>query len=308
MGIVVIGAVFVDVKGYPISSYIPNGRNVGRIEEVHGGVSRNVCEDIANIELKPTFVSLVDEGGRGLDVVEKLKKHKVNTDFIKAVPDGMGTWLAIFDNNGDVAGSISKRPDLSYIYNIIEENEEAIFKDCESICLEFDINNEIVKQVLGIAKKYDKKVFGVVSNMGIAVERRDLLKEVDCFVCNVQEAGMFFFEDYEDKTPEEMVDILSDRVKQAGLKRMVVTMGSKGAVYASDEECGICPAIKVDVIDTTGAGDSFFAGVTVGITYGKTLGEACDIGTRLAASVICTKDNVCPRFLPEEFGLDIKTE
>ena len=37
MGIVVIGAVFVDIKGYPLSTYIPGGRNAGRIEQVHGG-------------------------------------------------------------------------------------------------------------------------------------------------------------------------------------------------------------------------------------------------------------------------------
>ena len=48
MGIVVIGAVFVDIKGYPESSYIPAGRNVGRVEQIHGGVGRNVAEDVAN--------------------------------------------------------------------------------------------------------------------------------------------------------------------------------------------------------------------------------------------------------------------
>jgi len=59
----------------------------------------------------------------------------------------------------------------------------------------------------------------------------------------------------------------------------------------------------VDVKDTTGAGDSFFAGVTIGLTYGQGLRDACEIGSRLAASVICTSENVCPRFLPSEFGL-----
>ena len=66
MGIVVIGAVFVDIKGYPLSTYIPGGRNAGRIEQVHGGVSRNVAEDIANVELRPTFVGLVDDTGMGI--------------------------------------------------------------------------------------------------------------------------------------------------------------------------------------------------------------------------------------------------
>ena len=49
-GIVVIGAVFVDIKGFPEDIYIPDGRNAGRIEYIHGGVSRNVVEDIANME------------------------------------------------------------------------------------------------------------------------------------------------------------------------------------------------------------------------------------------------------------------
>ena len=110
MGIVVIGAVFVDIKGYPLSTYIPGGRNAGRVEQVHGGVSRNVAEDIANVELRPTFVGLVDDTGMGLDVIEKLNNHKVNTRFIQRVPDGMGTWLAIFNNDGDVCAAISKRP------------------------------------------------------------------------------------------------------------------------------------------------------------------------------------------------------
>ena len=57
------------------------------------------------------------------------------------------------------------------------------------------------------------------------------------------------------------------------------------------------------MIDTTGAGDSFFAGVTAGLTYGKSLREACEIGTRMASSVIATKDSTCPAFMPEEFGI-----
>ena len=42
MGMVVIGAVFVDIKGYPTSAFIPTGRNAGRVEQIHGGVGRNV--------------------------------------------------------------------------------------------------------------------------------------------------------------------------------------------------------------------------------------------------------------------------
>ena len=76
-------------------------------------------------------------------------------------------------------------------------------------------------------------------------------------------------------------------------------------VRQADGDCGVVPAKKVDVIDTTGAGDAFFAGTVIGLTYGKTLAESCEIGSRLAASVICITENVCPRFRPLEFGLDV---
>ena len=279
MGIVVIGAVFVDIKGYPLSTYIPGGRNAGRIEQVHGGVSRNVVEDIANVELRPTFVGLVD---------------------------GMGTWLAIFDNDGDVHAAISKRPDTTPLTGLLQEQGDAIFADCDSIALELDLEKETVKQTLRYAKKYGKKVFAVVSNMSIAMERRDFLQQIDCFVCNQQEAGLLFSDDYDHLSPDEMCRVLTGNVRSANIPSMVVTMGGQGAVYAcADGDCGIVPAKKVDVMDTTGAGDAFFAGTVIGLTYGKTLAESCEIGSRLAASVICITENVCPRFRPQEFGLDV---
>ena len=272
MGIVVIGAVFVDIKGYPLSTYIPGGRNAGRIEQVHGGVSRNVAEDIANVELRPTFVGLVDDTGMGQDVINKLDNHKVNTRYIQKVPDGMGTWLAIFDNDGDVHAAISKRPDTTPLTTLLEEKGDEIFKDCDAI----------------------------------AMERRDYLQQIDCFVCNQQEAGLLFSDDYEHLAPSQMAQVLARNVHSANMTSMVVTMGGQGAVYAKHTgECGVVPAKKVDVIDTTGAGDAFFAGTVIGLTYGKNLAQSCEIGSRLAASVICITENVCPRFRPLEFGLDV---
>lgn len=306
MGIVIIGAVFVDIKGYPLSTYIPGGRNAGRVEQVHGGVCRNVAEDIANVELRPTFVSLVDDTGSGQDVIDKLAKHKVNTRYIEKVPGGMGTWLAVFDNDGDVCAAISKRPDTTPLTKLLEEKGDEIFADCDGIAFELDLEKATVKQILRYAKKYNKKVYAAISNMSIAMERRAFLQEIDCFVCNQQEAGLLFSDEYDHMAPEEMCRTLAANVHSANIPCMVVTMGGEGAVYArSNGENGVVPAKKVDVIDTTGAGDAFFAGTVIGLTYGKTLPEACEIGSRLAASVICTAENVCPRFRPLEFGLNI---
>jgi pseudouridine kinase len=306
MGIVVIGAVFVDIKGYPEDVYIPAGRNVGRVEQVHGGVGRNVAEDIANVELRPTFVSLVDDSGIGSDVVRKLKSHKVNTDYIRAVKDGMGTWLAVFENDGDVVASISKRPNLMPIADILDQQGDEIFQNADSIVVELDMEKDIIKRVFKLAEKHHKRVFAVVANMSIAVERRDFLQSIDCFVCNQQEAGILFTDDYSNMDAPELECVVREKVQRAQIPAMIVTMGGKGAIYATREgDSGFCPARPVKVKDTTGAGDAFCAGVAIGLTYGKTIAEACEIGAHLAASVIITGENVCPRFLPRELGLDM---
>ena len=309
MPIVVVGNVFVDIKGFPDDNYIPGGRNAGKVEIVHGGVGRNVAEDIANVELRPRFVGMVDDTAEGAEVLRKLKNHKVNTDYVAVTQDGMGMWLAVFNNGGDIAGSISKRPDMSALETLINEKGDEIFADCDSIVVEIDLDKEIIKSVFKYAEKYKKRVYAVVANMSIASQRRDFLQSIDCFVCNVEEAGILFVSDFEGMSPEELCDELSRKVVSARIPSMVVTLGSRGAVYADmNGDKGVYPARRVKVRDTTGAGDAFCAGVAIGLTYGKTMREAVEIGTQLASSVITVSENVCPRFLPRELGIDIDVQ
>ena len=309
MPIVVVGNVFMDIKGFPDNKFIPAGRNAGTVEFVHGGVGRNVVEDIANVELRPRFVSMVDDTAQGDEVLRKLQNHKVDTRFVAQVPDGMGIWLAVFDATGDIVSSLSKRPDMDAMVKMLDQHGDEIFADADSIVIEIDVDKEIVKRVFRYAEKYHKRVYAVVANMSIAAQRRDFLQSIDCFVCNAQEAGILFAASYEGWEPEELSEDLAERVKSARIPAMIVTMGGKGAVYATMEgEKGVCPAKPVRVKDTTGAGDAFCAGVAIGLTYGKSMPEAVEIGSRLASSVITLTENVCPRFLPRELGLEIEVE
>ena len=270
MGILVIGMIFVDIKGYPEASFIPTGRNVGRVERQHGGVGRNVAEDIANCELRPTLLSLTDESGDGEDVLKKLRNHKVKTEYIRKTPDGLGTWLAVFDNAGDVAASISKRPDMTPLVDILDGQGDEIFAGADSVIVEIDLDKEIIKRVFRLAHKHHKKVYAVVGNMSVALERRDFMKSTDCLVCNIQEAGLLFFEDFSHKAPEEMVDILAEKISAAQIPGMIVTMGADGAVYANlAGEKGWCPARKVDVVDTTGRSEEHTSGTPVTIRSGS---------------------------------------
>ena len=96
---------------------------------------------------------------------------------------------------------------------------------------------------------------------------------------------------------------------QRGVKRRAV-LHCPEAGFCMDADAGltIAPSFRLPrgyIKGSVGAGDAFCAGVAIGLTYGKALPEAIEIGSSLAASVISSSENVCPRFQPQELGLEI---
>ena len=293
MKIVTVGTVYVDIKGYPEGQFFPTGRNAGDIKYFHGGVARNIAEDVAKLGEDSILVSLVDDSGVAADVIRYLKAVNVETNYVKATKKGMGTWMAVFDNKGELCASISKRPELLPICDILASDEEQIFKDAAGILLEIDIDEQIVDLTMRLAEKYDIPFYAVISNMTIAKERINYIKKTTCFFCNRLEAGIFFDKKTLALSPQEMLDMLKLELKKMKMQAMVITMDSDGAVYATAKgEAGLCPALPITVVDTTGAGDAFFAGTSVGLLRRLSLAEACALGTEAAASVLSTKENV----------------
>ena len=107
-----------------------------------------------------------------------------------------------------MSGKSTDRPELKRMMNFVREGDVVMV---ESIS-RFARNT---RDLLDLVEKHNKKIFALVSNMSIAVKRRDFLQKFDCFICNQQEAGILFLDDYEDKTPEEMRDILAERIVAA---------------------------------------------------------------------------------------------
>ena len=144
-----------------------------------------------------------------------------------------------------------------------------------------------------MAEKYNIPVYAVISNMTIAKERINYIKKTDCFFCNRLEAEIFFDKKTEGLSPKEMLNLLISELKKLNMKAMVITMDSEGAVYATAEgKSGHCPAQQVTVVDSTGAGDAFFAGTSVGLLRRLSIADACRLGTETAARVLSTRENV----------------
>ena len=106
----------------------------------------------------------------------------------------------------------------------------------------------------------------------------DILPLVDVFLPNIDEArGILGL------GPAVGPDRAAEALLKMGVKTAVVKMGEGGCWVADKNTSGFIPAFKVDVVDTTGAGDNFAAGFITAYIGGKSVREAAVIGSATAA-------------------------
>ena len=296
MRTVVIGATFMDVKGFPYGRYAAAGTNIGEVCMTHGGVCRNVCEDFANQGVPTSFVSMTDRSAFGGEIRAHLGALGVDLRHMIFAERGLGVWLAILNERGELSGSISQQPDFAPLEAYLRDHGEEIVSGADSVVLEIDMNERIARTALDLAARLGKDVYVVVGNMGVVLRRPELLRGVRCFICNDIEAGRLFGGDGF-ATPDEALRALPECARRLGLRAAVVTFGPRGAAYFDAEtgESGRCPAAPAEMVDSTGAGDAFFAGTVMALGRGYSLGGAVRVGARLAAETIACAKSSCPR-------------
>lgn len=292
----VIGAVFVDVKGFARGRYMPHERNVGDVQVTAGGVCRNVAENLVRLGVPAQFVSMVDDNAMGGQVREGLAALGVDVRHVLSAPGGMGMWLAILDEGGILAGSISRQPNFDAMERYLAENGDAVLAGCDGVVLELDTNAAISAQVMALSKGHGKPVYSIVGNMGVILQHPEYLHDVACFICNEMEASRLFREDMTALGPDDMLEALKRGSAVAGIPSMVVTMGPQGAVYVDNKtgEFGFCPPPNVAVVDTTGAGDAFFSAAVAALMRGAPLSQAVREGTDLAARTLQVEGSCAP--------------
>lgn len=293
---IVIGTVFMDCKGFSKQRYNSAGRNLGSVKFVHGGVGRNVAENMANLRIGTVFVSSVDKTGIGKEVVHRLARTGVDVEFLlESEARGMGIWLAIMDETGELAGSVSQMPDLVDLENFITERGPEFIRRFSHVILELDLSEYITKKVMSLAQEHRRPVFGIPGNLGVILQDIDMLAGLDCFICNDIEAGRIMGRELRDTDPGKLQEELKKFVDGIGLASMVITLGSAGCVYydARSGEKGFQPIFPVTVIDTSGAGDAFFSGTVMGLIRKKPLSEAVVYGSRVASWTVQSDENTC---------------
>jgi predicted dinucleotide-binding enzyme len=131
----------------------------------------------------------------------------------------------------------------------------------------------------------------------------DILPKVDVFLPNIDEARKILGDD--SLTPDGAARIFLDM----GVKVVVIKMGKLGCYVTDGQFAGFVPAFNVKVVDTTGAGDTFMAGLLSAYVNGKILHDCAVIGAATAGikvggvgwSTYPTRDAV-NRFLQENYN------
>ena len=163
------------------------------------------------------------------------------------------------------------------------------------VALELDLNERITRQVLKLAKKKAKPVYGLPGNLEVVMKAPDVLDGLALFVCNHIELGRLCGEEFGDTDADKILAKLPAVTAKFGLQALVVTLGARGSVYYDvvSGERGFQSALPVKVVDTCGAGDAFFSGALAGLARGETLATAVVTGTAVAACTIQSPENNC---------------
>lgn len=235
-----------------------------------GGKGANQAVSAARLGADVSMVGCVGDDNFGEMIVSNLKANNVNVDFIEKIDNcASGTaHITLADNDN----SIIVVPSANNEVSIELVNEVLNSMDKDSIIL---LQNEIPKSIIEyvIEESYKKKITTIYNPAPFIEINPELLNKVTYFTPNETEVKAMFGEDYED-------------VIQEYPNQLIVTLGDKGAVFYNDRVMNV-PAIDAEVVDTTGAGDTFNGALAVGISEGMSLKDAILFANK-AASISIT--------------------
>jgi ribokinase len=159
----------------------------------------------------------------------------------------------------------------------VDRHEDAIAQ-AGLILLQLEIPLETVSYAIKTAKRLNKTV---VLNPAPARELpAELLRDVDYITPNRLELAALSGMEVTDETLEEAMKALQQR----GVRNVITTLGADGCAYlAANGETGRIPGYRVDVVDTTGAGDTFNAGLAYSLATQKPLAEAIGFACKTSA-------------------------
>ncbi|MFD1451454.1 ribokinase [Oceanobacillus sojae] len=252
-----------------------------------GGKGANQAVAAAKLGGHVEMIGKVGKDKYGDVLIESLAKVGVKTQNIKKEGDTGKTFINV-NHKGD--NTITYVPGANE--EITKEDINASLPDLREssyLLLQQEIQEEIVEYVIDLASGLNG--CKVILNAAPARVINDkIIREVHTLIVNEVELE-FLSKDYvsEEQGLVSKVNYLLNK----GIKKVIITLGDKGAVFASSSEYKHIPALTVSATDTTGAGDTFIGAYAVAKSEGLNDIEAIEFAVK-ASAIAVTKHGAQP--------------
>jgi len=285
--IVVVGSFNVDLTSYVERIPVPGETVAGdRFVTGPGGKGSNQAVAAARLGAEVTFIGRIGDDVFAPIALNIWKDEGINTDFVVQDPDNStGVAPITVESSGENSIVVVLGANLAITKADIDKAADVI-ADADVVITQLEISDEIVEYALQTAR--DKGVTTILNPAPARPVKAEVLALADYITPNETElatlAGMSVDDDV-----AEMARSLLVTDEQA----VVATLGSAGAQFVKRDSSEMIPTYKVDVVDTTGAGDAFNGGFAVGLAEGKNLADAIRFGNATAALSV-TKPGTAP--------------
>ncbi|WP_157152899.1 carbohydrate kinase family protein [Brachyspira murdochii] len=264
-----IGGSNIDIQGFSKGRILLKESNPGKINVCAGGVERNIVNNLSNIGLKNIkFVTSIGDDIFGDILFDNIKSLGIDTSYI--LRKGSSTsYIAIMNNDKDMEiavsdmDSLDENIDIKYLESIYETIENAKLITIDAVMgrniFEYLINNFPNKKLISDAVSIKK-----------AEHIKGLENNIYALKINSNEASFLLDRDINTiDEGKEAVKIFLDK----GVKEIYITFGALGICYGTNEDYKAyhLGVPKINIVNTSGAGDAFMAGITYSIFHNYSL-------------------------------------
>lgn len=249
-----------------------------------GGKGANQAVAAARLGADVTFISRLGRDSFGEMALNACKAEGINTEFISFDDNiASGVALIMVDENGENVIAVASGANNTLTSDDIYA-AESVIQAADCVLLQLEIPLETVKTAVSLANKHNTLVIlNPAPAMALPIE---LLQSIDILTPNETEAAILGLIDQESGNDIQDID-------QSGIKTIIMTCGSKGALLVQDNIKQQIPAYPINVVDTTAAGDGFNGALAVALANGRSLPEAVAFANA-AGALAATKAGAQP--------------
>lgn len=297
--VLVIGAAGLDIKG---RSYIPLENatsNPGLVRNSFGGVARNVAENLARLEVPTLLLSVVGNDANGDLIMAQAAAAGVDVTHVLQLDDvRSGSYLAILDDQGDLALAVSDYDIIKHLDVAFLESKVDLFEGASLVAIDLNLEPGVIAKVFEYADDYDLLVCVDPTSPAHAPKINDYLDQLYLITPNFMEVSRLCDIQLTQESVESAL-VAAKALVAKGTEIVIVTIGGQGAVYANSIISGHIPAPKTHIIDSTGAGDALSAALIYALLNDISLEEGMRLGVTAATLTLHSRDAVVTDLTPD---------